>query len=42
MLCSLLESRNCLVMSVSNYVSSSNTLKFDDVVGFILDRKVHV
>jgi hypothetical protein len=34
--CSLPESYNGLVMVVSNYVSGSNTLKFDDVVGVIL------
>ena len=33
--CSLLESWNGLVMAVSNSVLSSNTLKFDDVVGVI-------
>jgi hypothetical protein len=33
---SLPESWNDLVMYVSNSVSSSNTLKFDDVVGVIL------
>ena len=38
-LCSLPESYNSLVMVVSNYVPSSNTLKFDDVVGVILARK---
>ena len=32
---SLLESWNNLVMVVSNYIPSSNTLKFDDVVGVI-------
>jgi hypothetical protein len=35
-LCSLPKSRNNLVMAVSNFVFSSNTLKFDDVVGVIL------
>jgi hypothetical protein len=39
-LCSLLESWNGLVMDVSNYVSSSNTLKFDDVVGVILSEEM--
>jgi hypothetical protein len=34
-LCSLTESWNGLVMVVSNSVSGSNTLKFDDVVGVI-------
>ena len=37
-LCSLPESWNSLVMVVSNYVPSSNTLKFDDVVGVILSK----
>jgi hypothetical protein len=37
-LCSLPESWNGLVMDVSNYVSGSNTLKFDDVVGVILSE----
>jgi hypothetical protein len=35
-LCSFPESRNGLVMVVSNFVFGSNTLKFDDVVGVIL------
>jgi hypothetical protein len=35
-LCSLPERWNGLVMVVSNSVSGSNTLKFDDVVGVIL------
>jgi hypothetical protein len=35
-LCSLLEIWNGLVMDVSNSVSGSNTLKFNDVVGVIL------
>ena len=35
-LCSFPESWNGLVMDVSNYVSGSNTLKFDDVVCVIL------
>jgi hypothetical protein len=35
-LCSLPKSWNDLFMVVSNSVSSSNTLKFDDVVGVIL------
>jgi hypothetical protein len=39
-LCSLPESWNGLVMSVSNSVSGSNTLKFDDVVGVILSEEV--
>jgi hypothetical protein len=39
-LCSFLERWNGLVMVVSNYVSSSNTLKFDDVVGVILSEEM--
>jgi hypothetical protein len=39
-LCSLLESWNGLVMAVGNSVSSSNTLKFDDVVGVILSEEM--
>jgi hypothetical protein len=35
-LCSLLESWNDLVMVLSNSISGSKTLKFDDVVGVIL------
>ena len=35
-LCPLPDSSNSLVMAVSNFVPSSNTLKFDDVVGVIL------
>ena len=38
LLCSLPKSCNSLVMVVSNYVSSSNTLKFDEVVGVILSE----
>jgi hypothetical protein len=38
--CSLPESWNGLVMAVSNSVSSSNTLKFDDVVGVILSEEM--
>ena len=38
--CSLLESWNSLVMVVSNSVSGSNTLKFDDVVGVILKEEM--
>jgi hypothetical protein len=37
---SLPESWNGLFMAISNYVSSSNTLKFDDVVGFILSEEM--
>jgi hypothetical protein len=39
-LCSLPERWNSLVMVVSNYVSGSNTLKFDDVVGVILSEEM--
>ena len=39
-LCSLPESWNGLVMAVSNSVSGSNTLKSDDVVGFILSEEM--
>jgi hypothetical protein len=39
-LCSLPERWNGLVMVVSNSVSSSNTLKFDDVVGVILSEEM--
>jgi hypothetical protein len=39
-LCSLPESWNSLVMVVSNSVSGSNTLKFDDVVGVILSEEM--
>jgi hypothetical protein len=39
-LCSLLEIWNRLVMVVSNFVSGSNTLKFDDVVGVILSEEM--
>jgi hypothetical protein len=38
--CSLLESWNDLIMAISNYVSGSNTLKFDDVVGVILSKEM--
>ena len=37
-LCSLPESWTSLVMVVSNCVPSSNTLKFDDIVGVILSE----
>jgi hypothetical protein len=39
-LCSLPKSWNGLVMAVSNSVSGSNTLKFDDVVGVILSEEM--
>jgi hypothetical protein len=39
-LCSFIESWNGLVMVVSNSVSGSNTLKFDDVVGVILSKEM--
>jgi glucose-6-phosphate isomerase len=39
-LCSLPERWNDLVMDVSNSVSGSNTLKFDDVVGVILSEEM--
>jgi hypothetical protein len=39
-LCSLPERWNGLAMSVSNFVSGSNTLKFDDVVGVILSEEM--
>jgi hypothetical protein len=39
-LCSLPERWNGLVMDISNSVSSSNTLKFDDVVGVILSEEM--
>ena len=38
--CSLPEIWNSLVMDVSNYVPSSNTLKFYDVVGAILSEEM--
>jgi hypothetical protein len=38
--CSLPERWNSLVMVVSNYVSGSNTLKFNDVVGVILSEEM--
>ena len=40
MLCLLLESWNGLVVAVSNSVSSSSTLKFDDVVSVILSEEM--
>jgi hypothetical protein len=39
-LCSLPKSWNGLIMAVSNSVSGSNTLKFDDVVGVILSEEM--
>jgi hypothetical protein len=39
-LCSLPERWNGLVMVVSNSISGSNTLKFDDVVGVILSEEM--
>jgi hypothetical protein len=39
-LCSLLERWNGLVMAISNSISGSNTLKFDDVVGVILSEEM--
>ena len=39
-LCSLPESWNGLVMAISNFVSGSSTLKFDNVVGAILSEEM--
>jgi hypothetical protein len=39
-LCSFPERWNNLFMVVSNSVSGSNTLKFDDVVGVILSEEM--
>eukprot|EP00253_Pinus_taeda_P009734 PITA_09734 len=39
-LCSLPESWNGLVMGISNSVSGSSTLKFDDIVGAILSEEM--
>jgi hypothetical protein len=39
-LCSLPKIWNGLVMAISNFVSGSNTLKFDDVVGVILSEEM--
>ena len=39
-LCSFPKSWNGLVMSISNYVSGSSTLKFDDVVSAILSEEM--
>ena len=40
-LCFFPESWNGLVMGVSNYVSGSSTLKYDDVIGVILSEETH-
>jgi hypothetical protein len=40
-LCSFLERWNSLVVIVSNFLFGSNTLKFDDVVGAILNEEIH-
>ena len=39
-LCSLPKIWNGLVMAISNYVLGSNILKFDDVVGVIISKKM--
>jgi len=39
-LCLLLESWNGLVMAISNSISGSSTLKFDNVVGAILSEEM--
>ena len=39
-LCSFPERWDGLVMVVSNYVSGSSTLKFDDVIGVILSKEM--
>ena len=41
-LCSFLEIWNDLVMVVSNSISGSNTLKFDDVIGVILSEEMRI
>jgi hypothetical protein len=38
-LCYFIESWNSLVMMVSNSIYSLNTLKFDDVIGVILNKE---
>ena len=40
-LCSLPESWNGMVIAVSNFVSGSSTLKYDDVIGVILSEENH-
>ena len=40
-LCSFPETWDNLVMCVSSYVPESNTLKFDDVVGVIINEVRH-
>ena len=39
-MCSLLESWNGLVMTITNSVSGTSTLKFDDVVSAILSEEM--
>ncbi len=39
---SLIERWNGLVMAISNFVSGSSTLKFDDVVGAILSKEMRL
>ena len=38
-LCSLSKSWNGLVMTVTNFISGSDTLKFDDAIGVILSER---
>ena len=40
-LCSFPERWNELIMAVSNCISRSNTLKFDDVIGVIMSEETH-
>ena len=40
-LCSLPKSWNSLVMAVSNCFPRTSTLKYDDVINFILSEKIH-